>query len=91
MQPQLPSVPDECVMGKYRSVIHAMVIAPDDGEWRPMYAGARFRAACGRNMTEKETHFLSEWDEQSSLCQHPDAARSGIRSTRPDLRYKPGE
>ena len=70
-QPQLPSVPDECVMGKYRSVIHAMVIAPDDGEWRPMYAGARFRAACGRNMTEKETHFLSEWDEQSSLCQHP--------------------
>ena len=71
VQPTSHSTPDECVMGRYRSVIHAMVIALDDFEWRPTYAGSRFRSACGRKMTGKETQFLSEWDTHSSLCQHP--------------------
>ena len=90
VQKPTSSAPDECVMGEYRSVIHAMVVATDDCAWRPLYAGARFRAACGRNMTEKETRFLSEWTSSPACASTPDAARSGIRSTRPDVRYELG-
>ena len=65
------STPDECLMGRYRSVIHALILSQDDFDWRPEYSGHRLKAACGRNMKGQETALLSEWDSQAIFCQHP--------------------
>lgn len=61
---------DELLVGQYRSVLHAMVIASDGTEWRPLYDGKRLRSACGRPMRASDTQILHRFSPDMQLCQH---------------------
>ena len=63
-------VPDEILIGKYRSVLHAMVKSNDSETWRPEWAGFRLKSACGRPMKGSETEMMHNLDASMCLCQH---------------------
>ena len=41
---------DEVLVGRYRAVVHALVRAGDDEDWRPRWQGQPLKPACGRQM-----------------------------------------
>eukprot|EP00438_Fugacium_kawagutii_P025668 Skav205813 [mRNA] locus=scaffold307:416060:417427:+ [translate_table: standard] len=63
-------IADEILVGQYRSVLHAMVLASDEAAWRPEHEGQRLKPACGRPMRANETTILHRFDPEMQLCQH---------------------
>ena len=47
---------DEIIIGQYRSVLHAMVLASSTETWRPQYEDRFLKPACGRAMKASESH-----------------------------------
>jgi len=45
-----PMEMDEVLVGRYRSVVHALVKAGDDEDWRPRWQGQPLKPACGRQV-----------------------------------------
>eukprot|EP00438_Fugacium_kawagutii_P034528 Skav213818 [mRNA] locus=scaffold1987:562853:565367:- [translate_table: standard] len=69
-------IADEILVGQYRSVLHAMVLASDEADWRPEHAGHRLKPACGRPMRANETTILHRFDPEMQLWVDPDLASS---------------
>ena len=61
---------DEILVGKYRSVIHALVKADDAEDWRPQWQGHSLKPACGRQMRGVEAEILDRLDTSMPFCQH---------------------
>lgn len=61
---------DEVLIGQYRSVLHAMVRAPDNAPWRPQYDGIALKPACGRAMRASEARIVDHVDDSIPMCQH---------------------
>ena len=61
---------DEIIIGQYRSVLHAMVLASSTETWRPQHEGRFLKPACGRAMKASESKILDRIDASMRLCQH---------------------
>ena len=61
---------DEILVGKYRSVTHALVKADDAEDWRPQWQGHSLKPACGRQMRGVEAEILDRLDTSMPFCQH---------------------
>ena len=67
----LPSTDaDEILIGRYRSVAHALVKASDGALWRPQWEGFALKPACGRQMKGLEAEMIDHLDISLQLCQH---------------------
>ena len=65
-----PSDVDEVLVGRYRAVVHALVRAGDDEDWRPRWQGQPLKPACGRQMRGVEAELLDRLDTTMPFCQH---------------------
>ena len=61
---------DEVLVGRYRAVVHALVRAGDDEDWRPRWQGQPLKPACGRQMRGVEAEILDRLDSTMPFCQH---------------------
>ena len=61
---------DEIIIGQYRSVLHAMVLASSTETWRPQHEDRFLKPACGRAMKASESKILDRIDASMRLCQH---------------------
>jgi hypothetical protein len=61
---------DEVLIGRCRSVIHALVQAQDGASWRPQWQGVALKPACGRQMKDFEAELIDRLDSNMQLCQH---------------------
>ena len=53
---------DEVLIGRCRSVIHALVQAQDGASWRPQWQGVALKPACGRQMKDFEAELIDRLD-----------------------------
>ena len=65
-----PMEVDEVLVGRYRSVVHALVKASDAEDWRPRWQGQPLKPACGRQMRGVEAEILDILDTSMPFCQH---------------------
>ena len=60
----------EVLVGRYRSVVHALVKAGDDEDWRLCWQGQPLKPACGRQVRGVEAEILDRFDTSMPFCQH---------------------